>query len=326
MSNEKDFTDALLGKAHPDRGDITGIKGWDPSSLDRMIEKEVGQGSTHEVGQGSTHEVVPKFEIDESPEAFIYLPYESTITREQFEEGDIIGPYSMTKVQELAIEYPYPKSPQLGEDEFLADIARHEMHIKRNDGLYRHVHFCRPDSGIGRFSLHTSPGGLTITGDMGTYVFQRIEDMFVFFRRYAKSDKKLPINPHYWGEKCVATDRCGIEKFDAEYAKARIVEHMAEYEFTDELALKVVEETFYIADDGDIRFHDALTDIHTVEQEAKRENGWREKRHYLFSGVWEFDFKTYTYQYLWCLYAIVWGIQQYDAAFPEEPKEDNGAT
>ena len=67
---------------------------------------------------------------------------------------------------------------------FERDIGKHEMQIIRDDGVFRHVRFKRPDTICMYFDLITWPGCLCYTGDMGTYVFQRLEDMFVFFRRY----------------------------------------------------------------------------------------------------------------------------------------------
>lgn len=50
---------------------------------------------------------------------------------------------------------------------------------------------------------------LCYTGDMGTYVFQRLTDMFEFFRtdrEYKKRNGgKLAVNLSYWGEKLQAT-------------------------------------------------------------------------------------------------------------------------
>ena len=34
---------------------------------------------------------------------------------------------------------------------------------------------------------------------------------------------------------------------------------------------------------------------------------------FTFSDSWEIKAQPYTYHFLWCLHAIVWGIQQYDA-------------
>ena len=32
-----------------------------------------------------------------------------------------------------------------------------------------------------------------------------------------------------------------------------------------------------------------------------------------FQDVWEIDMKTFSYHFIWCCYAIAWGIQQYDS-------------
>jgi len=33
-----------------------------------------------------------------------------------------------------------------------------------------------------------------------------------------------------------------------------------------------------------------------------------------FEDFWEIDCHDYTYSFVWCCYAIAWGIQVYDAA------------
>lgn len=68
------------------------------------------------------------------------------------------------------------------EQRFLNDVANHEMIIIRDDGVNRHVRFKRPNSSCMYFDLITWPGHLCYTGDMGSYVFRRLEDMFEFFR------------------------------------------------------------------------------------------------------------------------------------------------
>jgi hypothetical protein len=34
--------------------------------------------------------------------------------------------------------------------------------------------------------------------------------------------------------------------------------------------------------------------------------------HRPFQETWELDFSAYTFRFVWCLYAIVWTIRQYD--------------
>jgi hypothetical protein len=87
------------------------------------------------------------------------------------------------------------------ESRFPDDIAQHQMKVKRNDGLYRHIYFGRPGTGNMSFSITTWPGYLAYTGDMGDYVFCRLDDMFQFFRT-----DRTP-NYSYWAEKVVAQDK-----------------------------------------------------------------------------------------------------------------------
>ena len=66
------------------------------------------------------------------------------------------------------------------EEQFLRDVAQHEMTVLHSDGLYRHVHFQqRSHSWNQWFDLVTWPGNLTIRGDMGTWTFSRVEDKYV---------------------------------------------------------------------------------------------------------------------------------------------------
>jgi hypothetical protein len=67
------------------------------------------------------------------------------------------------------------------EEHFLNDIKKHSMSIRKDEGMYRHLTFTNNDSSFYQFDLITWPGHLTISGDMGTYTFACIPDMFDFF-------------------------------------------------------------------------------------------------------------------------------------------------
>jgi hypothetical protein len=131
---------------------------------------------------------------------------------------------------------------QLTSEQFLKDVVTHALTVKLDSGLYRHLSFREPHSWNMWFDLVTWPGNLTISGDMGTWIFSSIDDMFKFFG----SDLER-VNPEYWTEKIKSESRFGgpSRKFVP--------------------------------------------------------GGYR-------------DGEYYTYHYLWCLHAIVWGIQQYNTA------------
>jgi hypothetical protein len=73
---------------------------------------------------------------------------------------------------------------EITEEVFLKDVEKHEMKVLLDNGLYRHLRFAATGqySWNQWFEIITWPGKLAYSGDMGTYVFERIEDMFEFFR------------------------------------------------------------------------------------------------------------------------------------------------
>ena len=84
-----------------------------------------------------------------------------------------------------------------------------------DNGVHRHIRFKKPGTMCMYFDLITYPGGLLYTGDMGTYVFVRLQDMFEFFRTsnqdgwVKEMGLTLYTNHSYWSEKLVATDCSG---------------------------------------------------------------------------------------------------------------------
>ena len=74
------------------------------------------------------------------------------------------------------------KDHECTEQRFLDDVKNHQISIIKDDGLHRFIRFKRPDSTSYWFDLITWPEFLCISGDCGTYVFSRTEDMFKFFR------------------------------------------------------------------------------------------------------------------------------------------------
>lgn len=205
-------------------------------------------------------------------------------------------------------------------EQFAKDVAKHEMTILHDDGVYRHITFGVPDSGIDRFNLTTFPGRLVFTGDRGDYLFERIDDMFKFFRRGDGG-----INPRYWSEKCVAADRDGIRKFSAERFEEVIRQHLEDIE-ADAATRETVEEELLSSVDEltdesahaavsefEIYDHEEPAGVSFVEAQLIRAERYSRTRRQLFRDSCEFDFTEYTYRFIWCLRAIVWGISKYDS-------------
>lgn len=181
-------------------------------------------------------------------------------------------------------------------ERFMKDTASHKMETLLDNGMYRHLKFTNGGSSFYRFDLVTWPGHLCACGDMGTFVFMRVDDMFRFFR----SDKgKLDINPSYWAEEC-QTGKESLEEYRPEIFRACIEAWMDEAEFSMEARKAVAEEVLSCADYGEYEAIRAALDFEVDGQQG-------------FPDFYECRLRDWTFQYLWICYAIVWGIQQYDA-------------
>jgi len=169
------------------------------------------------------------------------------------------------------------------EAQFPNNVKDHKLTIIRDEGLYRHLRFRQPSTSNMWFDIITWPGYLAFVGDMGDWVFARDTDMLEFFR----GDR---INPSYWGEKIQAGE---YREYSGDVALKQINEGLEEGGFTDEER----EEALEIATDGGeeytrIQINDSC----------------------LGESLRDASFDAYTYHYIWACLALVWGIEQYDAA------------
>ncbi|MFN0318377.1 MAG: hypothetical protein ACKVQA_25410 [Burkholderiales bacterium] len=182
------------------------------------------------------------------------------------------------------------------EKDFRKDIASHVMTIKRNDGLYRHLEFRKPNHGWHHwFEIVTWPNGLIIRGDMETWVFSRVEDMFNFFR----GDR---INAYYWQEKlqCARDD---AKEFSADVFRSQVIGRLDNWDLKPDQLKQVLS--------------DLDDEVFGPLEDDRNEHKAYELLYRFSSGDVSFgcdlpDGKEWSYHYLWCLHAIVWGIQQYD--------------
>lgn len=218
------------------------------------------------------------------------------------------------------------KHSALTEDQFLKDVAGHQMKVIRDDDVNRHIRFKEPGSSSYWFDIITYSGALVIDGDCGTYVFRRLHDMFEFFRtdreHFERKGHKLAINPGYWSEKLQAMPARGIKEFDEDKFDAEIMERLTEWvrchrEDTDkeerrELWEAVVNEVIH-ADGGERKRMAAYDFHHTVHKGLE----------FCFQDFWETNVERYTNGFLWNCYAIAYAVKAYDdskaqAAAPAE--------
>ncbi|TFW15916.1 hypothetical protein [Duganella callida] len=194
------------------------------------------------------------------------------------------------------------------EARFLRDVDDHKMIVIRDEGANRHVRFKQPNSSNMYFDLITWPGYLCYTGDMGTYVFQRTEDMFAFFRtdrlHQRPGDARLAVNRSYWGEKLEAIGKNdGYREFSSDKFKQQVMQYVERCGLTGKLGHGLREEleseVLAHADDGADEAYRAVRDF-----------VWDGRA--VFNDFWEVDCEEYTFRFLWCCYALAWGIEQYD--------------
>lgn len=207
-------------------------------------------------------------------------------------------------------------SDQCSEERFLHDIKSHNMAVHLDEGLHRHLSFSRNGSSIYRFDLLTWPGHLTITGDCGTYTFQRVPDMFDFFRTdedYKRThlDRMLHINPPYWGQKLLSVcKQGGYHEYDETEFAERVARQFEQYW---EHAVWYTDLSTDMAEMWETIEQDVLSLADSEHDAYDAVNSFR-YRDFQFQDFFDAGgTEAYTYHYLWCLYAIVSGIETYDA-------------
>jgi len=211
------------------------------------------------------------------------------------------------------------------ESRFLRDVEKHEMIVIRDDGISRHIRFKKPGTSCMHFDLITWPGYLCYTGDMGTYVFQRLEDMFEFFRTdrrhiTLRDGRTLAINPGYWGEKLQAVERSGNGGCYLEFSEERFNEavignlihwirgnaHRTTKEERRDLWEAVVSDV--INADGDSGGYRKQCAAHDFDHHVN------DRIYFCFQDFFEHNVLDYTHSFIWCCYALAWGVAKYDEA------------
>lgn len=183
----------------------------------------------------------------------------------------------------------------LTREQFLRDVRNHQMLVLRNDWRYRHLQFADPSTSNQWFEIITWPGALAMSGDMGSWLFRREQDMFGFFRITTGE-----INPDYWHEKLEAVDRHGAQEFNADVFRADALAHLDNWAL-DESRLASVR--------ANLSEH-----LNSCDAEEELRQAWAESEvngepldpSDMPSGM------VYTHRYLWACHAIVWAIQQFD--------------
>lgn len=195
---------------------------------------------------------------------------------------------------------------------FDENTSEHVMTVLHDEGLYRHLRFAQPGTGIFHFDIITWPGHLTISGDMGDgWSFGRIEDMFNFFRAGREPHR---INPSYWWQKMPHQLRDAAKKYSAEefrsIVKERAAEMREELSPTQRASFTAVfnREVLRFADEE----HEAREALDVFEYEIGEDED-NPARTLRFADNWDYDYQDWDFHFLWALFAIVHGIELYRA-------------
>lgn len=209
-------------------------------------------------------------------------------------------------------------------ERFIEDTKDHKLTIKKDDGFYRHLHLSSGSSDQ-YYEIITYPNGLIIRGDMGSYVFERLEDMFCFFRD--GKDDYLGINTGYWAEKVTSESMFGngVREFSPEVFREHVKEEFDQYyedtpddDLEKMFVWEEIEDQVLSAEDSEWDCVSKLNDFDLYPYKYFNENEdyitIPEGRRFDFGDFWECSCNEKTYNYVWCLYAIVLAVRMYDEA------------
>ncbi|TKB53282.1 hypothetical protein [Ferrimonas aestuarii] len=189
-------------------------------------------------------------------------------------------------------------------ESFLKDVTNHQLTVLLNNGVYRHIRLMEPGCSNMYFDIVTYPGYLVFCGDMGSYVFTRVQDMFTFFR----GDEP---NPRYWSEKLEAVDSSssGKRSGDCKDFEWEVFERDL-LELCDSLEQKAwLSEELSGADQdeyGAVEFLRNFDDDNEVNLSLTDDWGCIP------------DGKVWSYRFLWACFAIPWAIEQFDLKVESE--------
>jgi hypothetical protein len=185
---------------------------------------------------------------------------------------------------------------------FATDSAGGVVTVRRDDGLYRHLEVELPKSTAHWFEVVTWPGALAITGNTGSHIFRRTDDMLDFFRRAPGWD----IDTRYWAEKVQPDGAKGVQVFARDLVRAylELATQEAEAEHPG-LVDEVEQELFSRHSSADLKTEDgARAAIAAFEFDGFRFD----------TSDWEFT--QYDYWFLYTCQALAWTVAQYDARIP----------
>ena len=194
---------------------------------------------------------------------------------------------------------------------FDKDIEDHIMRIMLDAAEYRMIECKKLGNSVHSFTITTTPYYLMITGDMGSFVFNRCtaRDMLEFFRF---TNKQNGMQYEYWAGKLEIGN---YKEFDSHTAVAEAMEFLKQeeqinFKDCDYSSFEEIKELLEGAsEDGEHEYFTVLSDLF---DELGIED-WYEQCQRVYKP---------TYHYIWCCHAILWAIAQYDSTVNHEPANE----
>ncbi len=178
--------------------------------------------------------------------------------------------------------YHYPEQYQ----QLLANTADHQLKIMHEDGLYRHLRFQKPGTGMWYWDLITWPGSLAIRGDIGEgFIFTRERDMLSFFD-HGQPDGH--INASYWAEKLDRGAR-SVREFSETLFREWLGKQPQDAGGLPSTLLAQVDEV------GSTERAVELLDEYSIDWDVDEPESW----------------KDYNWHFLLALHAVLWGAKRY---------------
>jgi hypothetical protein len=172
---------------------------------------------------------------------------------------------------------------EIAKARFRADTAEHVLtEVRPSDGVYRHLRFGKPDSGVYGVQIITWPHHLCVVGDMGEWLWRQDRDVLAKF----SGD-----SPDYWAGKLRASGKDDpAYRYDPEIAKDVLTREVTAWDAARPLVpyASVLPDLLESADEGEAVLR------HEIANESSGP----------FTDAWEWDFHGLNPRYLWVCHAV----------------------
>jgi hypothetical protein len=177
------------------------------------------------------------------------------------------------------------------------DLARHKITQRLDYGLYRSWRCQEPGTWVHGFDVNTGPGWLMVTGDMGTFMWERTADMIGWAKGSIESLS-------YFAEKVPREFK--IKEYDPEKAKAWLLGEVIEF-WCDHAGCDM--------DDDDWNDWRNMLELYRDGDPTEQLDWERDvmEARIADGGDWP-DFYSYTYHFLWVREGLRWFFANMDKA------------